>query len=210
MWLRTDDRNEAVKSLHKVHQFIKETHQDTYNWKWVIIALHNSAQAFMVLALEGTALLNVCRNRRKIFEAIQSNEKLPDPYMQYFINFYEDIKSPDRMNMYCDSSAFSGSKEADNAMKRLNEFRNQFIHFLPGVWSLEISELPELCNSVLSVIEFLIFNSGNVRFYDNGELEKANLAKLILEIRIELENLKIEYKGSKDSILGQFFMIGLS
>lgn len=112
--------------------------------------------------------------------------------------------------MYSGSSAFSGSKETDNAMKRLNEVRNQFIHFLPGVWSLQVSELPELCNSVLSVIEFLIFTSGNIRFYYNGELEKANLAKLILEIRIELENLKMEYKGSKDPILGQFFVIGIS
>jgi hypothetical protein len=103
---------------------------------------------------------------------------------------YKDIKSADRMN----NSAFSGSKETDEAMERLNEFRKKFIHFIPGVWCLEVRGMLELCKSVLSVIEFLIFESGNIRFYDNEELEKVNLAELISEIRSELKSLEIEHE----------------
>jgi hypothetical protein len=53
--------------------------------------------------------------------------------------------------------------------------------------------LPGLCKSVLCVIEFLILESGNIRFYTNYELEKASLSKLISEIRKDLEKLENEY-----------------
>jgi hypothetical protein len=61
IWLRTDERKEAVNSLEKAYQFILEVHNDPYNWKWVIIAIHNATQAFMVLALQGPASLNVIK-----------------------------------------------------------------------------------------------------------------------------------------------------
>lgn len=88
------------------------------------------------------------------------------------------------------------SEETDYHMKTLNEFRNTFIHFIPCNWSLGISTLPYLVNSVLNVIEFLVFESGNVRFYSNEELEKANINKLISEIRMELEKLKAYYNDA--------------
>jgi hypothetical protein len=155
MWLQTDEMKEAIESLHKTHQFILETHENIYNWKWVIIALHNSSQAFMVLALKGTASFNVCRNRKKFVEAILSGGDYPELKMQYYLDLYKDIKSKDRMN----GMNFLASPETDNAMEKLNEIRNIFIHFIPSIWSLELSGLPGLCNSVLSVIEFLVLES---------------------------------------------------
>ena len=109
-----------------------------------------------------------------------------------FMDLYKYIKSEDRMKIGIDSKNFLASKETDYAMKTLNEIRNNFIHFVPSHWSLEISMLPELCKSVLCVIEFLILESGNIRFYTNYELEKESLSKLISEIRKELEKLENE------------------
>jgi hypothetical protein len=163
IWLRTDERNEAIKSLHKTHQFLLQIHEDSYNWKWVIIALHNSTQAFMVLALKGTASLNVCKNREKIVDAMNSGNERPKLRMEKFLDLYRDIKSTDRMNQNIYSRAFLASKETDYYMETLNEFRNTFIHFKPCNWSLGISTLPDLTNSVLDVIEFLVLESGNVR-----------------------------------------------
>ena len=31
LWLRTDERNEAIESLHKTHQFILEIQEDDYD-----------------------------------------------------------------------------------------------------------------------------------------------------------------------------------
>lgn len=196
IWMQIDERSEAIKSLRKTHQFLLEIHEDAYNWKWAIIALHNSTQAFMVLALKGTASLNVCKNRRKFVEAMNSGNELPALLMENFLNLYQDIKSLDRMSQNIYSRNLLTSDETDYHMKTLNEFRNTFIHFIPCNWSLGISTLPYLVNSVLNVIEFLVFESGNVRFYSNEELEKANINKLISEIRMELEKLKAYYNDA--------------
>ena len=83
--MRTDERNEAIKSLHKTYQFILEIREDNYNWKWAIISLHNSAQAFMVLSLKGTANFNVIREPEKLFDAIQNRREYPE---EYFVRFW--------------------------------------------------------------------------------------------------------------------------
>jgi hypothetical protein len=193
MWLRTDETNEAIKSLYKTHQFVLEIHEDAYNWKWVIIALHNSTQAFMVLALKGTASFNVCKNWKKFLDAMLSGDDYPELRMEIFQNLYRYIKSEDSMKIGVSSKNFLASMETDYAMKKLNEIRNNFIHFVLSHWSLEISMLPGLCKAVLCVIEFLILESGNIRFYTNYELEKASLSKLISDIRKELETLEKDY-----------------
>jgi hypothetical protein len=192
-WLRTDERKEAINSLEKTYQFILEVHNDPYNWKWVIITLHNAAQAFMVLALQGTASLNVVKDQDKWFEAIQLGNEYPkQQFLLNFLKLYKDIKSENRMMQNGYSKSFPGAKETDYAMEVLNEIRNNFIHFIPCNWSLEIAWLPVICKQVLLVVEFLILESGNVRFYDNDEFEKANLAELITRIRNELKRLEIE------------------
>ena len=197
MWLRTDERNEAIRSLYKTHQFILETRQDIYNWKWVIISLHNSAQAFMVLTLKGTAALNVINNPKKTLDAIHGKREYPKESLKVFLSLYADIKSYECMNLNINSKVFASTNETDEAMDQLNQFRNKFIHFIPCSWSIEIDGFPKLCNEIISILEFLIFESGNVRFYEDDEIQKTKLSVLISEIRRELETLQNEYiKGS--------------
>jgi hypothetical protein len=58
IWLRTDETEEALSALEMAANSAKSLTNDLYYWKWVIIALHNSLQGFMVLALRrGNGLL---------------------------------------------------------------------------------------------------------------------------------------------------------
>ena len=75
-------------------------------------------------------------------------------------------------------------------MEILNEIRNNFIHFIPCNWSIELAMLPGRFEEVLLVIEFLIMESGNIRFYDNDEDEKKCLSELIEKIRAELNRAR--------------------
>ena len=52
--LRTDDEIEAVYALDKALAELRLARSQPYNWKWVILALHNALQGFMVLALRFT------------------------------------------------------------------------------------------------------------------------------------------------------------
>jgi hypothetical protein len=193
MWLRTDEQGEAVRSLYKTHQFVLETKNDVYNWKWVIISLHNSAQAFMVLALHGHTTLDVIKNPKKTLDAIYGKREYPKEYLRTFLDLYDKVKFKVHMNSTDSGRIFLNSNELDEAMEQLNEYRNTFIHFIPCSWSLEIVSLPKLCRDVLSILEFLIFDSGNVRFYEDDDSQKAELAEVIDKIKKELEKLETEY-----------------
>lgn len=95
-WLHADERKEAINSLEKTYQFLLEIHEDVYNWKWVIIALHNnSIQAFMVLALQGTTSLNVINKPEKSLDAILNGKEYPKEYLLKFSELYKHIKSED-------------------------------------------------------------------------------------------------------------------
>ncbi len=63
--LRTDELKEAIFSLEMVAEQVLKIHIDTYRWKWVIIALHNAVQGFMVLSLKGSHGLNILKNADK-------------------------------------------------------------------------------------------------------------------------------------------------
>jgi len=41
------------------------------------------------------------------------------------------------------------------------DVRNNFEHFIPTGWSIEISGMPEIVSDLVDVIEFLAFSSGN-------------------------------------------------
>src|SRR5712692_5045777 len=56
--LRTDKYEEAVSAIEAAADFAERVIDDQYRWKWVLIAVHNAVQGFMVLALRrGNGLL---------------------------------------------------------------------------------------------------------------------------------------------------------
>jgi len=55
---QTDELIEACRSLEVTEIFLDLSEKDAYMWKWVLIVLHNSFQAFMVCALRGSSGLN--------------------------------------------------------------------------------------------------------------------------------------------------------
>jgi len=42
------------------------------------------------------------------------------------------------------------------AQDQLNNLRNEFIHFVPKGWSVELAGLPQICANCINVDEFLI------------------------------------------------------
>jgi hypothetical protein len=53
-----------------------------------------------------------------------------------------------------------GQKWSINKLKK--EFRDQFEHYQPLAWSIEIHGFPQIAIDVLDVIRFLAFDSGNI------------------------------------------------
>jgi hypothetical protein len=85
--------------------------------------------------LKGTANLNVIKDPEKSFETIQLGREYPREILMNFLELYKGIKSKNRMMQ----NPIPGSKEIDGTIEILNDFRNNFFHFIPYNWSLEIA-----------------------------------------------------------------------
>ena len=168
-WLSTNESVETVSDFEMFSEQIKRTTVDPHRWKWTIIALHSGMQGMMVLALKGSNGLNVlCKRDKERLLDWHSGDRCDkarprDLRLASFLELYKRIKS-DKMNMYVQSRKFLPSETHDRSVGLLNNIRNDFIHFTPKVWGLELGGLPEMLSDCLGIAEFLAWDSGNVRF----------------------------------------------
>ena len=179
-WLQTDEQEEAVSSLEACARFSADlvSTDYEYHWKWVVVALHSAVQGFMVLALRGGNGLAALRpqNEARWLEARRRGQPPPKETLDGFLALYEKVKS-DRMRFYVHSQSFSPSDTHDTSLKRLNCIRNDFIHFLPRSWALDVSGLPRIALDSLQLIDFLGWRSGNVVWTQEALRNRAESAK---------------------------------
>lgn len=191
-YLRTDERSEAYNALVKTIQFLDEINEDTYNWKWFLVSLHNCLQAFMVLALKGSSSLSVMKqdHARRWLKAYESNSRYPEVKMDSFLKLFEKIQS-DFMMKNSNSKVFDSTEQITTSIQELNDLRNKFIHYMPKGWSLNITGLPSLGLDIVEVLRFLVSESGNINFY---ELErKKHTEQLIEELSRKLIHVNRKY-----------------
>jgi hypothetical protein len=171
VWLKTDETEEAVSALEMVAEQSVHVREDSYRWKWVVLAVHNALHGFMVLALRGGDGLRPLRDHvaGAWLKAYREGRSPPQERLDSFLNLYKKIKS-DRMLFYVHSKRFSPEGSQEDSVKKLNSLRNDFIHFLPRMWLLEVGGLPQICLDCLDVTQFLGWQCGNI-FWRNEKHE---------------------------------------
>ena len=102
----------------------------------------------------------------------RAGESLPADRMDRFLNLYKKVKT-DAAAGWVHSKPFVPGEWHDKSMWKLNEIRNEFIHFMPKVWSLELTGLPAICLDCLGVARFLNGDGGNVLWHKAEQLERA-------------------------------------
>ncbi|MCL5743628.1 MAG: hypothetical protein M1541_06840 [Acidobacteria bacterium] len=176
-WLRTDEHEEAVSALESVAEWSGRLETKIDYWKWVVLAMHNATQGFMVLALRGSNGLLPLRDdiAKAWLTAYGEGGEYPTEKLDSFLNLYKKIKS-EAMLFHADSKNSTPSGSQGGSIKKLNSLRDDFIHFLPTSWSLEVSGLPKICLDCLDAVEFLGWESGNVRWYEDKHRARARAA----------------------------------
>jgi hypothetical protein len=165
-WLQTDEREEAIAALEFLAELACTLPSNIYRWKWVIIAMHNAVQSFIVVALLQSDGRGPIRDdvMAEIRQAVHRNEVPPKEKLDDFMTLYKKTKTAARMQKYVHSKHLIATADQDLAMKKVNELRNEFLHFTPKGWSLEISGGPALCLHCLKIIDFLVSDSGTIWF----------------------------------------------
>jgi len=162
-----------MKGLEFVVRALKMTQNDEYYWKWCIIGLHNTIQAFIVCAISGTSGTGALKKQSAI-KVLNYNGEFFKAELDYFLNLYEKMKK---------ELKFPSTEGIDRSVDRLNKYRNQFIHFKPQGWSLEIAGLPKISKDCISIVEFLGWKPGHIHWYEQ------NIKKQIIGFHSEVLEL---------------------
>jgi len=177
-WLRTDGSVETVSAFEVFAEELQRVSADPYRWKWAIIALHSGLQGMMVLALQGSHGLHVLREEdaKRWLEAHERGGPYPgDLKLDDFLSLYKKIKG-DKMLKYINSQKFVPIGTQGGSVKLLNRLRNEYIHFTPRVWALDLVGLPRMALDCLSVAEFLAWESHNVTWKKDNLMKRMDRA----------------------------------
>ncbi len=167
-WLRTDEYLDTVGSLSKAATLAAAAHQDSTEWKWLLIAVHSATQGMLVLSLSmGNGLLTLKGPHAAAWlKAYRSGGPWPQKMdLDYFLELYKKAKIRLPAN--------SLSADHDDAVRRLNDLRNGFIHFGAQGWSIELAGLPSICRHCLEVTKALGWSSGLVFWRSQAQGARA-------------------------------------
>lgn len=169
MYLRTDEEFETANAMQMAAQFASGLPTDLHLWRWVIIALHNAAQGAMVLSLRhGNGLLALTDESYTAWmAAYDKGEMQPPEKLERYLNLYKKVKHKE-WGQIGGNKRFVPEGTEGGDIKRLNSLRNEFIHFTPKGWSLEINGLPRIALAVARLISFLALETNNV-FWHSAE-----------------------------------------
>jgi hypothetical protein len=191
-FLSTDHWVDAVFSLESSVQFADRVESDPLWWKWLIVSSHATVQGFMVLALERGNSLAVMKPHiaKAWLEAYRSGTPLPDEKMDFFLELYEKVKDS-TVPGYIGSKPFRPGTTHDESMRKLNDLRNDFIHFMPKGWLVQFAGLPQLTRDCAEIAEFLAWDSGHVLWHDAELSDRAKAA--FVTLRGQLDQLEQRY-----------------
>jgi hypothetical protein len=97
--------------------------------------------------------------------AYRSGRDLPDERLDDFIPLYERMK---------EESGFTPSANVGADVQWLNRCRNDFVHYRPRSWLIEVSGLPRIASNVLSVVAYLARDEQHIRWIDTDARERAH------------------------------------
>lgn len=178
MYLRTDEEFEAANAMQMATKFASNLAEDLHLWRWVIIALHNAAQGIMVLSLRhGNGLLALTDESYSAWMAAYAKNVTPPPEkLDNYLNLYKKVKHKE-WGQVSGNTRFVPVGTEGGDIKRLNSLRNEFIHFTPKGWSLEVDGLPRIALATARLISFLALQTQNV-FWHSPEARQRLLESL--------------------------------
>jgi hypothetical protein len=183
-WLRLSEEKNAIDYLEKAAIFIKSVSENYNDWKWVIIGLHGALYGFAIAACRGTDSRSVVTKKGHLISFWQALKRCQDPnHMKMLIHSKHLILTENQ-------------KESIEALK--SEFRNEFEHFKPKGWSIEIHGMPEIAIDVLEVIRFLALETNT---YVHLNEDNQNLVEQLIENSIAIlkdSELHKEYLSGRE------------
>jgi hypothetical protein len=199
---------QAVNALDFSVELLERSTTAPQYWRWALLALHQAVQGFMVCALagsDGTRPLN--HEKRDVREYIKALRKysvtgqypeLPARALDRFLNLYKKVKNANVMRQYTTSQAFIPRRGFQTRIEDLNTFRNEFQHFTPKKWVVEVAVFLEPAQAAIQLIDFLAFKSHNIVWRAHPG-KKELVRRRLNKARAVLSSMEAQYGVSQSS-----------
>ena len=186
-YIHIDERLDVLASLEMCAISLTHTRQTERAWKWVVLSLHSALQGAMVCHLSGTAQLGALteqnaskwlawynNNRRSETESMQENidefgvplthaedngEPAPDAYVASADVLFERLYCESKRVEVSFGEVISVTEQQKKSFDRLHRLRNNFTHFSPKGWSIELDYIKETICDVLQVLRLILDDS---------------------------------------------------
>lgn len=174
-YLRLTEETNALDYLEKAYGFVEKVDIDVWNWKWVVISLYGALYGFAICACRGTNPDNVKKQTKR------GSGNLID-----FDQALSLCQNPKWMRMTVDSKPLQLTKGQKKSVRMLKYLlRDEFEHYKPKGWSIELDGMPQIIMDVLDVICFLALDTGNYVNLTEAQMDKikniVNQCKIILQ-----------------------------
>lgn len=148
IWIRTDEADDTAGSVRHALRCFDDIGSDPQAWKWLALAVHSALQGACVCHLVTTASpvgAVDAKNAAELLQYIEDsrtdpNAKPPRARLMAFPDLLKAVRKPHSAG---DRSNAIGIQINDSELAWLCRFhlsvRNQFTHFEPVGWSLEVS-----------------------------------------------------------------------
>ena len=164
-WLQLREEINALDYLRRAGIFIREAETDVTAWKWTMIALHGAIYGFAVAAARGTNYDQVLTKKGKLLQ---------------FWDVLKLCQDPDHMQMLIHSRPLILSTEEKESLEILTSLlRNEFLHFKPKSWLIEIHGMPKVALDALAVIRFLALETGT--YTHLTDVEASEIEQVVRE-----------------------------
>jgi hypothetical protein len=188
-WLRTDERSDLIASLAMLEIALSKVVSDIAAWKWAIITTHSALQSAIAchLGAMGNSLLVAKQEDAEAWlKAHEDGTPYPEMMMDSFPNLYDKLKHNE---IYGYKFAPRGTQ--GRSIKKINEYRNEFVHFMPKGWSLQVSYLPRMCINCLDVICEIDEHTLHLLWENNAQ--QSSFGSLLNSCLEKLKHLKKKY-----------------
>jgi hypothetical protein len=174
----TEETN-ALDYLERAGQFITEADTNPKAWKWIVLALHGALYGFAIAACKGTNYETVIRKTRRGAEHLisldEALKKCADPVCMGSLYGGLALKLTD------------SQKDSIHLLK--NALRNNFEHYVPRVWSIELHGLPQISMDVLDVISFLAVDT--FRYQHLNQSQRRRVKSIVYQSKRRLSSSRL-------------------
>lgn len=106
------------------------------------------------------------------------------------------IQDPKRMKWRHQECLKISKPDEAKILKVRQTFRNNFEHFPPGEWGIDVGGFPDLCFPVIDSIEFLFNDSRIFGIYEDFRNNRHEIEAMITDIKSMLRGKRISYGAS--------------